>query len=89
MDRNKTIDYIEFHANDLAAIKQFYNQVFGWEFEDYGPAYTSFKDGRIAGGLLDYTPTGKGFGEDSSALALPMRKRSNLPSSNDIKPVYQ
>jgi uncharacterized protein len=51
MNRNKTIDYIEFRANDLPAVKQFYNQVFGWEFEDYGPAYTSFKDGRIAGGF--------------------------------------
>ena len=25
MNRNKTIDYIEFHANDLPAIKQFYS----------------------------------------------------------------
>jgi predicted enzyme related to lactoylglutathione lyase len=51
MNRNKTIDYIEFHADDLSATKRFYTQVFGWEFEDYGPDYTSFKDGRIAGGF--------------------------------------
>ena len=51
MNRNKTIDYVEFHADDLAATRQFYSQVFGWEFEDYGPDYTSFKDGRIAGGF--------------------------------------
>jgi uncharacterized protein len=51
MNRNKTIDYIEFKADDLSAIKRFYSQVFGWEFEDYGPDYTSFKDGRIAGGF--------------------------------------
>jgi uncharacterized protein len=51
MSRNKTIDYVEFHATDLVAIKQFYSQLFGWEFEDYGPDYTSFKDGRIAGGF--------------------------------------
>ena len=51
MNRNKTIDYVEFRANNLPAIKQFYSQVFGWEFEDYGPEYTSFKDGRIAGGF--------------------------------------
>jgi uncharacterized protein len=51
MNRNKTIDYVEFQASDLAAIRQFYGQVFGWEFEDYGPDYTSFKDGRIAGGF--------------------------------------
>jgi predicted enzyme related to lactoylglutathione lyase len=51
MSRNKTIDYVEFHATDLVAIKQFYSRVFGWEFEDYGPDYTSFKDGRMAGGF--------------------------------------
>jgi len=51
MNRNKTIDYIEFQADDLSAIERFYSQVFGWEFEDYGPDYTSFKDGRIAGGF--------------------------------------
>jgi uncharacterized protein len=44
MNRNKTIDYIEFRANDLPAIKQFYTRVFGWEFVDYGPEYTSFTD---------------------------------------------
>jgi predicted enzyme related to lactoylglutathione lyase len=51
MNRNKTIDYVEFHSDNLPATRQFYRQVFGWEFEDYGPEYTSFKDGRIAGGF--------------------------------------
>jgi hypothetical protein len=45
------IDYIEFHATDIAKTKQFYGDVFGWKFEDYGPEYTSFADGRIAGGF--------------------------------------
>ncbi len=26
-------------------------QVFGWKFTDYGPDYTSFGDGRLAGGF--------------------------------------
>jgi predicted enzyme related to lactoylglutathione lyase len=51
MNRNKTIDYIEFHADNLSAVRRFYSAVFGWGFEDYGPGYTSFKDGRIAGGF--------------------------------------
>jgi hypothetical protein len=51
MSRNKTIDYVEFHATDLVATKRFYSGVFGWEFEDYGPDYTSFKDGKMAGGF--------------------------------------
>jgi uncharacterized protein len=51
MTRDKKIDYIEFHATDIAATKQFYGEVFGWKFTDYGPDYTSFEDGRIAGGF--------------------------------------
>jgi predicted enzyme related to lactoylglutathione lyase len=45
------IDYIEFPATDIDATKRFYGQVFGWNFQDYGPDYTSFHDGRLAGGF--------------------------------------
>ena len=48
---DRRIDYIEFPATDIAATKGFYNAVFGWNFEDYGPDYTSFFDGRLAGGF--------------------------------------
>ncbi len=49
-DENK-IDYIEFAARDLDAAKAFYAGLFGWQFEDYGPDYCSFDDGRITGGF--------------------------------------
>ena len=45
------IDYIELPATSVAAIKRFYIDVFGWKFTDYGPDYTSFEDGRLAGGF--------------------------------------
>ena len=45
------IDYVELGAKDIAQTKQFYAAVFGWKFEDYGPDYTSFSDGRLAGGF--------------------------------------
>ena len=48
---DRRIDYIEFPATDIAATKRFYSEVFGWKFEDYGPEYTSFQDGRLAGGF--------------------------------------
>jgi uncharacterized protein len=51
MTRDRKIDYIEFKATDIAATKKFYGEVFGWKFTDYGPDYTSFEDGRIAGGF--------------------------------------
>ena len=48
---DRRIDYIEFPATDIAATRRFYQEIFGWKFEDYGPGYTSFKDGRLAGGF--------------------------------------
>ncbi len=50
-EQDRRIDYVEFRAVDIAAAKQFYSEVFGWEFEDYGPGYTSFRDGRLSGGF--------------------------------------
>ena len=50
------IDYIEFGATDIGRTKQFYQQVFGWKFEDYGPDYTSFQDGRLSGGFTKDAP---------------------------------
>jgi len=46
------IDYVEFPATNLPDTKRFYSSVFGWQFEDYGPEYTSFQDGRLAGGFF-------------------------------------
>ena len=51
MTRDRKVDYIEFNATDITATKTFYGEVFGWKFTDYGPDYTSFEDGRIAGGF--------------------------------------
>lgn len=48
---DRRMDYIEFVAPDLEAAKKFYGEVFGWKFTDYGPDYTSFGDGRLAGGF--------------------------------------
>lgn len=39
---NNTINYIEFKAQDLKAIKTFYKNTFGWKFTDFGENYTSF-----------------------------------------------
>ncbi len=53
------IDYIEFAATDIEGTRRFYHAVFGWEFTDYGPGYTSFHDGRLAGGFTtEATPGG-------------------------------
>jgi uncharacterized protein len=53
---NNQIDYIEFPAVDISKTKAFYAAVFGWKFEDYGPDYTSFVDGRLSGGFTKDAP---------------------------------
>ena len=45
------IDYVEFQGKDIDGTKKFFEELFGWKFTDYGPDYTSFEDGRIAGGF--------------------------------------
>ena len=57
---DRRIDYIEFPCTDLAAAKQFYTEVFGWRFTDYGPDYTSFEDGRLSGGFTKADRVGSG-----------------------------
>lgn len=46
------IDYIELPATSIEQAKRFYGDVFGWSFKDYGPDYTCFHDGRLAGGFF-------------------------------------
>src|SRR5688500_4359815 len=52
MHTDRTIDYIEFPARDLQRAKEFYAAAFGWKFEDYGPDYCAFSDGRLDGGFF-------------------------------------
>jgi predicted enzyme related to lactoylglutathione lyase len=47
-----TIDYIEMPSMNLAATKDFFTQLLAWSFQDYGPEYSSFDDGRMTGGFF-------------------------------------
>jgi predicted enzyme related to lactoylglutathione lyase len=56
------IDYVELPTADTERAKLFYSSVFGWTFVDYGPDYTSFSDGRLAGGFTkEVTPPSRGL----------------------------
>ncbi len=52
MNQHEKINYLEFPAKEMAATKTFFNGVFGWEFVDYGPAYTAFSHAGINGGFF-------------------------------------
>ena len=50
-EQDRRVDYVEFLTTNIEETKRFYTAVFGWEFTDYGPEYTSFTDGRLGGGF--------------------------------------
>lgn len=52
-----TIDYVEMPSQNLNATRDFFSQLFGWPFQDYGPEYSSFDDGRMAGGFFASSTT--------------------------------
>lgn len=45
------IDYVELVTDDLDRSKDFYGNVFGWTFVDYGPEYASFERAGVDGGF--------------------------------------
>lgn len=49
--KTNAIDYIEIYTNDIEMNKNFFGELFGWKFTDYGPKYLSFTDGRLEGGF--------------------------------------
>lgn len=52
MNKHEKINYLEFPANDLNAVKTFFIAVFGWKFTDYGPEYTAFDNQGLEGGFF-------------------------------------
>ncbi|MCF6254812.1 MAG: VOC family protein [Gammaproteobacteria bacterium] len=52
MNKHEKINYLEFPAKDIEATKAFFNSVFGWRFEDYGPEYVAFFDAGMDGGFF-------------------------------------
>ena len=57
---DRRIDYIEFSVKSVPEAKRFYGSAFGWSFEDYGPDYASFADGRLSGGFQTATDVSPG-----------------------------
>ena len=49
------IDYVEIPTADIGKTRAFCEQMFGWEFQEWGPDYFSFNDGRLDGGMRSAT----------------------------------
>lgn len=55
--KHEQIQYVEFLSRDLARIKTFYMNSFGWRFTDYGPEYIAFEGEAVDGGFTLGEPT--------------------------------
>ncbi len=51
MPAHEKLNYVEFPAQDLAQTRTFFQQVFNWQFSDYGPEYTAFDNQGLEGGF--------------------------------------
>ncbi|MHA4738030.1 VOC family protein [Dyadobacter sp. MSC1_007] len=54
--KHEQIQYIEFLSSDIARIKKFYSESFGWVFTDYGPHYSAFGGDYVDGGFTSGMP---------------------------------
>ena len=45
------IDYVEIPVIDLNKAREFFVGLFGWTFQEWGPDYYSFSDGRLECGM--------------------------------------
>ena len=51
MNEHEKINYVEFPAKNIQATKDFFAQVFGWSFQDFGPEYSVFSNQGLDGGF--------------------------------------
>jgi predicted enzyme related to lactoylglutathione lyase len=51
VSKHHHFNYIELPATDLAAMKTFYGNVFGWTFQDWGDTYASIHGAGVDGGF--------------------------------------
>ncbi|MFT7681735.1 MAG: putative enzyme related to lactoylglutathione lyase [Moritella dasanensis] len=66
MDEQNKINYVEFPAFDIVATKHFFETVFKWSFENFGPDYAAFTGQGINGGF--YRSESKSLTSNGAAL---------------------
>lgn len=90
--RERRIDYVEFASIDPDASRAFFEQVFGWQFQAYGPDYLAFNDGRLDGGF--YRSTAPAAAEAGPLVVLyaddlvPVIERIRAAGGEIVKPVF-
>jgi len=93
MKTHHHINYIEIPTRDISATKRFFNEVFGWEFVDYGPDYCSFSNEGVDGGffksdLTASTSTGSVLVVLYSAKLEDTQSKVEASGGKITKPIY-
>jgi uncharacterized protein len=93
MPEHEKIDYVEFPAKDIEAVKHFFELVFGWSFEDYGPGYSAFSNQGLDGGF--YKSDQSTSTENGSALLVfysreieQTREKIIAAGGSIVKPIF-
>ncbi|MCC4620312.1 VOC family protein [Xanthomonas cassavae CFBP 4642] len=90
--RERRIDYVEFGSTDPDASRAFFEAVFGWQFQAYGPDYLAFNDGRMDGGFYRTAIAAPGEGGPLVVLyaddLAPMLERVRAAGGEIVKPVF-
>lgn len=68
MSPHHQIHYVELPSTDLPATQAFFQTVFGWTFQDYGPDYTAILGAGLDGGFYASDQTART--ETGSALVI-------------------
>ena len=91
--KHEKIDYLELPSGDMAATKNFFEQVFGWSFQDYGPEYMAFSDEEVEGGF--YKSEKRSVTEEGAALIIfysedleATLKKVKQAGAEIVKPVF-
>ncbi|CAD0326948.1 VOC family protein [Xanthomonas hortorum] len=90
--RERRIDYVEFASIDPDASRAFFEQVFGWQFQAFGPDYLAFNDGRLDGGF--YRVTALAAAEAGPLVVLyaddlvPVIERIRAAGGEILRPVF-
>ncbi|AVQ07535.1 TPA: VOC family protein [Xanthomonas vasicola pv. zeae] len=90
--RERRIDYVEFASVDPDGSRAFFETVFGWQFQAYGPDYLAFNDGRLDGGF--YRTSAPAPAEGGPLVVLyaddlaPVLERVRVAGGEIVKPVF-
>ena len=68
MPQHEAINYVELPARDPQASRQFFSELFGWQFTDYGPDYVAFSGAGLDGGF--FRSEGRARSAEGSALVV-------------------